>query len=618
MVAGFGTLRIAVVVAVVVALLSLSRFGSPARWYDRLSERFLYGVPWGTLITVVGVVSFYLFVQSGFGHWDSPVVVAFRSWSFTYLDGLLAAGFAHASPDHLIGNMMGTVVLAPIVEYAWGHYPPPRATSMGEYTYPPPGETDYQRVQPEGAEWRNRPWVRALLIFPLGVFVVSIVTSVLALGWSLGFSGTVFAFGGFAVVYFPVAAILAMVAFSGVSIVVSVLREPVLRATAGGGAPGPPSWWGVNVQAHLLGFLLGVLLAVALLAYRNERRDPLYVFLATLVFGLTRQLWSLAVSGGDGVFLQQRGIGLVLVIGLTVLIAGIVAVSEDPVPAPLEDIGLIPDRRTLAYLWLAAVGLVAGGLVVALAGTGIGLAGGALFVSSLVILVLPALPVAVPDRIATTPTSQRQALVFVLVAIAILVALPSFAFNTPGMSEDPLSGSNALSVQDYQITYAEEIPHGRIDGNESGVIVVSERRDIWSTAVDKGDLARNGEATTILGGFGWRETVTANRTGWNLEGGDSAYVVHLEHDGTEKRLFASEAATARARITNHTVSITPDGDQFRLRAERANETVATTPIPELNETERLGPLRVSTERSEGSRSVFAHQNGTRVLIATEE
>jgi membrane associated rhomboid family serine protease len=618
MVSALGVLRIAVLVAVGSGLGYLARVGTPGRWYERLSERFIYGVPWGSLVTVLGVVGFYLIAQSGLSHWESPVVLAFRSWSYLYPEGLLAAGFAHASSDHLLGNMIGTAVLAPIVEYAWSHYPPPRAAETSEFEHPPPGQSQPETTRPTANGLRHNPWIRALLIFPVAVTVVSIVTSVLAVGWSIGFSGTVFAFGGFAVIYFPVTTILAMVAFSGTGVIVRTLQQPVLRATAEPGAPGPPSWFGVNVQAHLLGFLIGVLLALALLAHRNERREPVRVFAATVVFGLTRQLWSIAISGGEGVFIQHRAIGVIFVFVLTVLITAIVAASDRPLPGLFADYQFVTSRRTLAYLWLGAVTLVAGVLWVQLVQSGIGLVGGALFVISLVILALPALPVAVPDGIVATPISHRQVLVFTLAAFALVVALPSFASNAPGMSEDPLADEERLTVGDYQITYAEGLPHGRIGGNESGLIVVSEPRGVWTTVTDKNQLARQGETSTVVGGFGWRETVEANRTGWELSRGDSAYVVDIEHDGTVRRSFTSDAETADLRIANHTIAVVPGTETFSLRASRDGETVGTTPIPARNETSEIGPIRFTTQLDGASRSVFAEQNGTRVLIATKE
>lgn len=614
---GLGVTRIVLIVALILATAYFFAVSNPRAYYETLSERFIFGVPWGTLVSVFGVVSFYLFVQGGLQHWNDPVTLPFRSWSYSYPEGILAAGFAHANPNHLIGNMVGTVVLAPIVEYAWGHYPPTKTDQSTDYTYPPPGDVqpEQQTLQPSASGLLNRPWIRALVIFPLAVIVVSIVTSVLALGWSLGFSGTVFAFGGFAVIYFPVAAIFGMLGITGSTVIVTTLREPVLRATAEPGTPGPPGWWGVNVQAHMLGFLLGVLLALVLLRHRDEKRTPLLVFLAVLTFGLTRQLWAFATSGGDGVFIQQRGVGLLFLLALTILITAAVNASDERIPPLFEGVGVIPSRVTLAYLWLLLVGVFAILLWVWLGSTGFGWVGTLLFVLALVIVILPGIPVVVPDRIVATPISSRQLVLFGLVVIVLIVSLPSFVSNAPGMGADPVPGNDSVAVEDYHVTYAEDVPHARTSGNESGVIVVSETRDIWISVVDSKELANSGEETVVVGGFSWRETVTVNRTGWDLTGGDSVYVVDVEDD---TRVFESGQETAGPEIENQTITIVPGDELFSIQVIEDHQIVGEEPMPARNETVTVGDLTFSREPDDDGETLFASKDGTRVQIATKE
>lgn len=620
MLSAFEPIQFALVVSLVVGLGYLYSIGSPRVWYDILSNRLIYGVPWGTLVTIIGVVAFYLFVQSGFHHWDSPVVHPFRSWSYLYPEGLFAAGFAHAGPNHLIANMVGTVVLAPIVEYAWSHYPPLARSETNPYENPPPGDVrpEIEESSPDPAGWLDRPWVRAVVIFPAVVIVVSILTSLLALGWSLGFSGTVFAFGGFAVVFFPVTAILAMVGVTGTSVFVTALREPVLRATADPGAPGPPGWFGVNVQAHMMGFLLGVLLAVALLRYRSQTRDPTRVFIAALAFALTRQLWAFATAGGDDVYLQHRGVGLLFVLALSIIIGALIAATDDPVPGILGRFSWLPTRKTLAYLWLGAVGIIAAVLWIPAGMANAGWQLLLLYFLLVLVLAIPGLPVVVPDRAVSTPLSQKQILIFVLVGIMIIVALPSIASNAPGMDEDPVPGNESIAIQDYHVTYAEDVQHGRISSTQSGVIVVSEQRQIWTAVLDKGELAHRGEATVVVGGFVWRETVAVNRTGWDVAGGDDVYVVDLEHDGETSRAFQSAGAEIQSRVSNQTIRVVPDRDEFRLRVARGEQELGEVQIPALNETITVGNLQFTTERVDGDRSVFAEQDGTRVLVATKK
>lgn len=616
---GDAGLQIALLGTMAVALGYIFTLGEPKQWYNILSSRLIYGIPWGTLVSIIGVVAFYLFAQSGLQHWDSPVTLPFRSWSYLYPEGLFAAGFAHASANHLISNMVGTIVLAPIVEYAWSHYPPKRTKESLPYEYPPPGDVSVETTEVQSAQtgWLGRPWIRALVIFPAVVIVVSILTSFLAVGWSLGFSGTVFAFGGFAVVYFPVTAIIAMVGITGTSAVFTALRDPILRATADPGSPGPPGWWGVNVQAHMLGFLIGVMLAIVLLRYRNESRAPIRVFFAALAFGLARQLWAFATSGGTDVYLQHRGVGIVFVFALAMIIAAIVAASDEPVPTVLE-FSWAPDRRQLAYLWLGAVGFMAGLLWIPLGLASAGWFDIALFFLVVVVLVIPSLPVALPDQVVSTPITQKQVLLFGLIAITLIIATPSFTTNAPGMADDSVPGDDIVTVADYSVTYAEDAPHGRISGNESGVIVVSEQRDIWSSVVSKNRLAHDGDTTVTLGGFGWRDTVDVERTGWDVAGGDDVYVVDLEHEGETVRAFESEPSETRSQVANQTISVIPEQDEFRLGVTRNNESVGNVSIPEAGETATVGDLVFSTEEDDDSVSVFAQQDGTRVLVATKE
>ncbi|MXR52502.1 rhomboid family intramembrane serine protease [Halovenus sp. WSH3] len=617
MLAGVGPVRIGIVTALFVAFGYLWLLSGRGVWYDRLSERFIFGVPWGTVLCIAGVVGFYLSAQSGFTHWNSPVTLPFRSWSYLYPLGLLTSGFAHAGPGHLMGNMIGTLVLAPIVEYAWGHYPP--QDSNDEYEYPPPAEIDGPRDSSPGTVSRwHTPWVRALVIFPAIVAVVSLVTSVLAFGWSLGFSGTVYAFGGFAVVYFPVAAVIAMVGFTGTAVLVNTLLDPVVRATAEAGSGGPPSWWGVNVQAHLLGFLLGVLLALVLLHRRNESRRPALVFFATLLFGLSRQLYVFADSPEEDVFLQLRGVGVIFVLGLSVLVTAAVAADESPLPDRVSEISWVPRMRLVSVLWIGSVAVL---IWAAWSGTfsrgsvppfGIGT-----IPVLLILLLYPFFPSHRPSRIGTQLT-RRDLFVFSLAFVVAVVALPSIVTNNARMAEDPVPDGESITVDGYEVTYAEGTRHGRIGTEESGLIVVNEQRQIWIAAAGKSDLKNSGTVTVPVGGIGWRETVTATRRGWNVVGNDSAYTVEVSHGDETVQAFRSGRSTARAEIANKTVAVEPGDGQFRLNVTRGDTVLGTTAIPAVNDSARVGSLSFETERTDGTPSVFAREDGTRVLIAKQE
>jgi hypothetical protein len=226
---------------------------------------------------------------------------------------------------------------------------------------------------------------------------------------------------------------------------------------------------------------------------------------------------------------------------------------------------------------------------------------------------------AVDNRVGSAiPVTNQHILIVGLVLVTLVVALPSVAGNGLPMADDPVPEGGGIEVADYTVTYAENAPHGRVDGNESGVIVVSERRQVWTTAADKSQLARSGEATVVLGGVGWRETVTANRTGWSVTGGEAAYVVDLTHDGARTRSFTAEQAEADVTIANRTVAVAPAEDGFRLNVTRDGEQIGESAVPAVNETATIGGIQFVTEPDDDTVAVYAEHDGTRVRIATRE
>ena len=602
--------RAAILLVLAVVLVYVWHNAGRGRWRGRLTDRFVYGVPWGSLVSLVFVLLVYLFVQSGLESWSDPAVVPFRSWSYSYLQGMLAAGFTHSGPGHLISNVLAALVLAPLVEYAWGHYPPAdreddQTTSQESGPDPPSGtrgvrttgrtadtgrgsgpepptaadraavttgrtaDTADDRVTPASdghlagtTDDRTgprglcaRPLVRALVVFPAGLIVVSLLTSVFAAGFSLGYSGTVFFLLGAAVVLVPVATIVAMVALTGVNVVVSALQTPVLQATADPGAPGPPAWVGINVQAHLLGFLLGVLAAVALLRYRDRWPDVGHLALAVVLVVLSRNLWAFATSSG-GVFTRWQALGVVFVLFLSAVIVAIVAVDN------VQLAGSVTLR-----------GVVVGGVVL----------------------------------------------------ITVLVALASVPLNLPGMADEPVPDTGGIEIRDYTVTYAENTPHGRVATNSSGVIVVSEQREAWSRAVRVDELRHRGEATATVGGVGWRETVDVERSGWAVAGNDTVYTVALEHGDQRVQPFRSDPASADARIAGHGLRVAA-GPEFTVQITRDSEIVGETAIPPANESRTVEladaatveQLTVRALERGGDARVLVEHGETRVLVAEEE
>lgn len=186
-----------VVAAVLASVAVVRRLHGPARrWGDVARSRLVMGVPWGSLLVIALVYCVYLFVQDGITAFGNPVTLPYRAYSYFYPLGMLTASFSHAGPGHLIGNLAGAAVVAPIAEYAWGHYPDER------------GETAF-------ASWRTDPWIRALVIFPLIVVAITIGSSLFALGPVIGFSGVVFAFAAFALVHYPIVTLVGVLGVQG-------------------------------------------------------------------------------------------------------------------------------------------------------------------------------------------------------------------------------------------------------------------------------------------------------------------------------------------------------------------------------------------------------------------
>ena len=647
-------MRVGVVLTLAVAVgFGVSLVGRDRLW-TTLTGRFIYGIPWGSLVVVTGVFAFYLFAQSGLHHWDDPVTLAFRNWAYLYPTGMVTSGFAHASPSHLLGNMLATVVLAPLAEFIWGHYPHQRQRTVhgpadtDPPSTPAPAEFDGERGEetipggnrkndaiPEGERreesnlggnrdaestprpesssaasprWYDRPVIRALVIFPGIVLIVSLVTSLYALGWSLGFSGTVFAFLGFVLLRYPIPTAVALLVVSLVNTLVTVLAQPVLTATAEAGPPAPPGWAGVNVQAHLLGFLIGVSLALVILWAREEQPDGARLLLATVLVGVAQGLWQLSTTSGS-TFIRYQALGVIFVLLLAVLIT-YVTVAEN-----VELSGWAPKLvRAFAALWIVATLVGAAGAVLLFDLTLLTMLA---LVAVVPAVVLPAVVLVVPDFTADWPVTTRRLLFASLVVLIVVIALPSAVGNAIDMADDSIP-DGAVAVEDYHVSYAENVSHGRTGGNNSGLIVVSEDRYVWSVAVTADRLEHDGEATVPVGGVGWRETVDANRTSWSVLGNDSVYAVDLETDDEMVRSFTSESSEAAVDLAGNRMALAPGDEEFTVTVTRDGETVESVPIPAVNETVTAGNVEFKTTEDDGKTALIATVEDSRIQIAEKD
>ncbi|WP_248515639.1 rhomboid family intramembrane serine protease [Salinarchaeum laminariae] len=591
-----------IVVAVVLAatVVSLWLFPGRDRWQSKLQERFILGVPWGSLIVVVVNVAFYLFAQSGLQQWGSPVIYAFVSWSYFYPLGVVTSGIAHGSPAHLVGNMAGTIVLAPIAEYAWGHYAHSERSSSAvdadEETDRNAEERhrDHESDEQTGFEWgtdstatsaggADEPWdtddellpdapsngtdrtiveqpfLRAFVFFPGALLAISLITSVYSLGPSLGFSGAVYAIIGFAVVYYPLAAVVSVVAASGLGVIWQTVTNPIVRGSVEAGGPAPPSWAGIGFQAHALGFLLGVFAALALLSRRDRLPSPGRVFFGILGVGLAQSLWLVVWPGGDDVFVLYRAVGVVALFVVTALVT-VAATSE----------------RT--------------------------------------------------DQLLT----KRTAAIGILAIATGLLAFPSIFLGIVAVDDGGVAGAQEVEIRDYTVAYADNVTSGHGTGFDlgleddalasqiTGVVVTSEQRDVWTIGIREDQLAYAGKDSVVVGGPGWSETVDVERSGWIVAGNDTAFAVDLHHDGETTRSFSTDPSTADARIDGYTTTIVPTESAFELQVTDQSGTVDTIAIPEANTTTDLDGLRITTESDGDVRRIYMETDDGRALVATEE
>ncbi|WP_265111600.1 rhomboid family intramembrane serine protease [Halosolutus halophilus] len=603
-------LSIATAIAVVVAVTLLGslaivrRIRRPEpRWGDVARARLVMGVPWGSLVVIAVVFSLYLFVQDGITDFQDPVTIPFRSWSYFYPLGMVMAPLSHAGPGHLLGNLFGTIVVAPIAEYAWGHYPDER----GSQSF---------------ASWRTNPWVRALVLFPAIVVGIALLTSVFALGPVIGFSGVVFAFAGFAIVHYPIVTIVATLGIQGVLVTIyRALQSPIAVYVSEPSPPSPPSWATIAIQGHALGFFIGLVLGALVCRRRGLRPDAVRVWLAVLLYGFSSSLWAIYWFGSENTYILFRGPGVVVVTVLALIVTLAVAGPDTPlVPRGFDRfVGRVtgstartPTDRALELGCQAGVGT---GRVVdrpdrlrAIAGaTGTGTVSG------------------IGESRLSAVTNREAAFLAVLVVFAVVAGM-AVPVNLFVLEESTAASNAAIEVEDYTVTYAEDVENELVTAigfgplqddvrlESSGVIVVSEEREIWLEAVSTQRLAFTGNETVHVGGPGWRETVHVDRTGWEPVGNDTVYQVWLWEDGGDRRIaHESNASRADVRIDDRNVTIASDDGDFQLDVE-SDGTTSTAPVPADNETTTADG--VAFERVDDT--IYASADGTEVAVAREE
>lgn len=516
------------------SVVALARLGVPLRSYhDVLKERWVLGVPWGTLIVVSFLFAVYLFPQRGLWDWHRPIVVAYTAVSLFDPTGWLFAGFAHTSPGHLRGNVTSTLVFAPIVEWVWRHKPA-------------------SDPDPRLPAWTGTPWVRAFVLFPLGIGVIGVIAALFSWGPVIGFSVAVYALIGIGLVHHPMLTIVAVVARQPLRVLWRtwtdpvVLRETTIRAVR-------PGWFGTAVQGHLVGLLIGVAIGIALLRWRGRSPSPARLWFASVILGFYLSLWALWWIMGPEQFVLLRAIGVALVFAVATVIVVSAVVPPPTVPGPDVDFR----QAAVAILLIAILGMGA---------------------------------VSIGLNLATAEPPDLEP--------AATVGDYEIYYG----EEVPDGMINIVEFEALGLT---------TDVRTSGVIVYSEQRNVWRQPVSEADLEARGSARFTVGGLGWGEQIRVEREGWTPTGAASVYMIRINDGDGWNHAFSSDLQVAQVRIADRHFGIATEDQRFLIGVEH-DEDVEWEELPDRDENITMQGVEL---RRNGDRLIAAH-DGTEVTIAT--
>jgi len=386
---------------------------------------------------------------------------------------------------------------------------------------------------------------------------------------------------GFALVFYPVTTIAALTGATLVNVTYETLRNPVVVSEEASGSYGAPSWANIAIQGHAIGLIAGILAAVWLVRRRRRREttewiDPESRTSALVAFG------AILLFGGHAGSGQSTGTSGVSDTNCTARSGSACSrssqrSSRSRSPGATSRSGRIWRFRSRRRSETVSVCDARGNWP-------------------------PAARFGTSDRgrAGNRPESGRRR-----------------RRRTPG---DP------IEVSGYQVTYAENVEDrvvsvvemeafGRSTSvNTSGVIVANADREIWTTAVSKGNLAFWGYRAVDVGGTGWRETVWVQRTGWVAANGGPTYRVDAVRNETRSTLFTSEPARAEPRIDGRNVTVAAVEGGFELRVEGDGGETEIAPLPAVNESVTLREVTFVRENN----AVFAERRETRVRIAQRE
>ncbi len=188
-------------------------------------ERWFLVITIGSIFLICLILFSYLFIQSGLQRPNNPLTIPFFSWSYFYPEGIFFSPIAHFDIGHLISNITALTILAPVTEYILNS--------------------------------KDRDSIIAITSFIFIWYIVGFFIS----AWvpTIGSSGIVFGLLGFVVVFYPIKSILLSVFIEVFEIIILGIYFPIVK----GFIPSIHPWWaGIAVQAHAIGFFIGIFFGV--------------------------------------------------------------------------------------------------------------------------------------------------------------------------------------------------------------------------------------------------------------------------------------------------------------------------------------------------------------------
>jgi len=468
---------------VIVSIAAVSYYVRPSyfhRLWRKLNERLVLGLPVASAVIVGVNVAFFLFVQRG-ATGDELLTVPYFSWSYGYPLGFLTSPIGHGNVPHITGNLIAAIVFAPVAEYTIGH------------------------------KNARHPLLRAFVGIPLVWYGVGVFISLFTWGPSIGFSGVVFFFYAFVIVFYPLLSVGLLVLRIVVSTVVGSLTDPVVVQTVSESVS-RPSWAGISVDGHALGAVAGIVLAVLVARRRDTEVDAFKVGGAFLVFGIAQGLYAIW-SVDSSTYYLYRGIGVALVGFLSVVVT--YGISVETSSSPLLGKGDVSLKR------LTAVG----------------------------------------------------ALVIPLIFLCSVGFITGFGSVTTTEDVDAVEVGDyevwyGENVENERVISIPLIDIAPVNFTASGGFVTSERRGVWRTVASQRQLRSTGSQKFAVGGLTWYETVEIQRTGMTTVTGNTSYSVLVTAENKTREVFDSESGDTGVVVDGWDFELKTDGGEHNVVMER--------------------------------------------------